>query len=134
MAFSFQRQEKELLPSLTEGTAIYSLSEMPCEAFATASVAMTLSTTPSTAWSRASPASWSVCTSWRHRRNRKERFGASHPELRQVVNTGSLGHLIQNCLTHRVLQLSAAPALKCCILLTGHLRPSWLIYQRGWGR
>lgn len=62
------------------------------------------------------------------------RFGASHPELKQVVSTGSPGPLIQSCLTHRVLQPSAAPARKCSILLTGHLHPSWLIYQRGWGR
>ena len=38
---------------------------------------------------------------------------------------------LQSCLTHRVLQPSAAPARKCSILLTGHLHPSWLIYQRG---
>lgn len=134
MVFSFQRQEKEPLQSFTEGAATCSLCETPSAACATASVATTLSTTPSTAWSRASPASWSACMPWRPRGSKKEGFGASHPELKQVVNTGSPGPLIQSCLTHRVLQLSAAPARKCSISLTGHLHPSWLIYQRGWGR
>lgn len=38
---------------------------------------------------------------------------------------------LQSCLTPQALQLSAAPARKCSISLTGHLRPSWSIYQRG---
>lgn len=38
---------------------------------------------------------------------------------------------LQGCLTHRAPRLSAAPARKCFISLTGHSHPSWSTYQRG---